>query len=806
LIAAPPGSGKARLVTYWLARHPEYRWSWIDFDPEDRATRTPFETPAELIPDIQPGESDDVIVIAGLEVLSTDDLTGVLARLPAAVRVILLSAGPGLPASSVVRLADDLAELRTADLWWPQSVIAARLSRLTGLEATDDECRHLYRLTAGWPAGVIILGRAMRHRPVLQAAGESSSDPEVLDFVTHEVLDRLVDPIRRFMLRTSVLADLEPGPCAALEPAANPHAMLAELQRQGLIVGGRYPPMIRAAARRALRSELSGLEGELLRTAGEYARRHDQDQAAVSCFVDAGEWEPAIEVLTSAAAGGFRGWSSQRLHQSLEQVPEHVWGQDAERRVLIAFAAAISGDPLLAAEVIHQTPAALSGAMPWWPALTLTIQALAVGGPGRNAYQTACAALVEVRQLDEQAPIPALLGAASRASLGALLHLLAARASLFEGDLEGVRRHLDAGWGRPEAQIPRYGMLVGLGTDALASAWAGSLGAGLRRAGRAQRLAEQTGLLGHPMMGLALLAGVELLRARGRTGEALAELDAGSRARQRNEIFVAALSGGQLHQASERILRAALLLDRADPAAAKFELDLLAADGDDELPIPLEAARVVAWARLHVQLDDVAAADRVLLDAPTTGLVVATRVALALQCQAPQRAAEILGRWPAAEAAETLDSRLRLLLASAAVALALDRRQEGGALVDGALAAAEPDGHIQVFLESPASVRVLTTVALRRSDRDSPWRQELAGRLDEIRLRTDADSVPVTRRELAVLERLTTSLTHAQIATGMFVSENTLKSHCRNLYRKLGVNSRADAVRAAQARGWLALP
>ena len=126
--------------------------------------------------------------------------------------------------------------------------------------------------------------------------------------------------------------------------------------------------------------------------------------------------------------------------------------------------------------------------------------------------------------------------------------------------------------------------------------------------------------------------------------------------------------------------------------------------------------------------------------------------------------------------------------------------------MDGALTAAEPDGHIQVFLDAPPAVRVLTSVVLRRSLSSSPWRQELAERLDEIRLMTDAGSVPVTRRELAVLERLTTSLTHAQIATGMFVSENTLKSHCRNLYRKLGVNTRADAVRAAQARGWLEPP
>jgi LuxR family maltose regulon positive regulatory protein len=66
-----------------------------------------------------------------------------------------------------------------------------------------------------------------------------------------------------------------------------------------------------------------------------------------------------------------------------------------------------------------------------------------------------------------------------------------------------------------------------------------------------------------------------------------------------------------------------------------------------------------------------------------------------------------------------------------------------------------------------------------------------------------ADAVPVTRRERAVLVYLTTTLTHTQIAAQLFVSENTLKSHCRNLYRKLGVNTRADAIKVARARGLL---
>jgi LuxR family maltose regulon positive regulatory protein len=776
VIAAPAGSGKSRLVEHWLARspHSHSHWLWIDLGPDDRDA----ELDQLLAIDELRRVDDGVLVISGLEMLSAGRQTLLIDRLPAGLRVILLSAGLGLPAGCLVRLAGELAELGPAELWWPPSVTGDRL----------------HRLTAGWPAGVIILRRA--GNAAASTAGDTPSDTEgdtVLDFVTEQTLDRLAPPLRRFVLRTSVLADLDPALCQVLVPDAAGHAMLAEARRQGLTALAdhtRYRPMIAAAARRALRREHPGTERTLLEAAGEHT----------------------LATLASAAPSGFHDWSPATLRHSLTTLPTAVWASDAERRALVAFAAAISGDHLRCAEVIHQTPATLIEATPWWPALTSTILACCLKPAGRSgsSYRVATQALAELAALDQHTELPPILGSTDRAALLSTAHLLAARAGLFNGDLSTVRRHLTAGWSADSAQIPRYAVLAGLGADALASAWAGSLTAAHRRADRARRLAEQSGLAGvngsAGVDGLTLLAGVEVLRARGHSAEALAELDRAEPTLDRPEQFVVSGSGGRPLGTAARILRAALCLDRADPIGATAALESLARDGDDDLPIALEAALAVARARLHLLTDDVVRADQVLARAPLTGVVASTRVSAALQRGTREEAQSVMRNWPGQD---TVDNRLRLLLASAAIDLATDRRPEAGRGVDEALAVAEPEAHIQVFLESPPAVRVLTSVVLRRAATGPAvggWRQELADRLDEISQASDAGSVPVTRRELAVLERLTTSLTHAQIAAGMFVSENTLKSHCRNLYRKLGVNSRADAVRAAQARGWLERP
>ncbi len=61
----------------------------------------------------------------------------------------------------------------------------------------------------------------------------------------------------------------------------------------------------------------------------------------------------------------------------------------------------------------------------------------------------------------------------------------------------------------------------------------------------------------------------------------------------------------------------------------------------------------------------------------------------------------------------------------------------------------------------------------------------------------------ITERELAVLRYLPSQLSQREIASELFVSLNTVKTHCKAIYRKLGVNGRKPAVHAARQHGLL---
>jgi LuxR family maltose regulon positive regulatory protein len=94
-----------------------------------------------------------------------------------------------------------------------------------------------------------------------------------------------------------------------------------------------------------------------------------------------------------------------------------------------------------------------------------------------------------------------------------------------------------------------------------------------------------------------------------------------------------------------------------------------------------------------------------------------------------------------------------------------------------------------------------TTEALRRY----PDAGMLARRAERLRQAIEAalHTDPLTPAERRVLEQLPTHLTEEMIAQQLFVSLNTVKSHLRSLYRKLGVRSRADAVERARSLGLL---
>ena len=178
---------------------------------------------------------------------------------------------------------------------------------------------------------------------------------------------------------------------------------------------------------------------------------------------------------------------------------------------------------------------------------------------------------------------------------------------------------------------------------------------------------------------------------------------------------------------------------------------------------------------------------------------------IALGAQDPRSAAEALSRAPARGPTIRADLELRLLRASTAV---MHDSYQAPQLVREALAIAERHGYVQTVLEtaprlvdhlvsgstgyaSTDNLRALVAAGLqaRKLDRDRPHN----GRLPD----------PLTDAEVRLLEFLPQRLTYLDMASDLHLSLNTVKTHLRHTYMKLGVSSRSSAVKRATSLGLL---
>jgi LuxR family maltose regulon positive regulatory protein len=129
------------------------------------------------------------------------------------------------------------------------------------------------------------------------------------------------------------------------------------------------------------------------------------------------------------------------------------------------------------------------------------------------------------------------------------------------------------------------------------------------------------------------------------------------------------------------------------------------------------------------------------------------------------------------------------------------------AALDAAVAVAEPEGYVRVFLdEGPLMSRLLRTAAKRPNPppyfhellrATSPGPDRAPGRQGQALIE------PLSERELEVLRLLRSDLDGPQIANELVVSLNTLRTHTKNIYAKLGVSSRRAAIRRAEELGLL---
>jgi LuxR family maltose regulon positive regulatory protein len=125
-----------------------------------------------------------------------------------------------------------------------------------------------------------------------------------------------------------------------------------------------------------------------------------------------------------------------------------------------------------------------------------------------------------------------------------------------------------------------------------------------------------------------------------------------------------------------------------------------------------------------------------------------------------------------------------------------------------ALTAGHPVGYRRLFLDEGTPLHdLLREVAATRSGEAAASAARLLAGADERRPRPAGPSVPggegLSEREVEVLRLLATDLTGPEIARRLFVSVNTLRTHTKHIFTKLGVNSRRAAVSRAAELGLL---
>jgi LuxR family maltose regulon positive regulatory protein len=838
VISAPPGSGKTSLLHAWAQRSTNLRVAFVTVERDQQneqrfwcsvldairlQTRSidsetpPAPTAALDVDQVVESVLSEVAEQVDPVVLIIDDLhelrsavaltqlEGFLAILPSSARVVLSSRRDPSIRLHQLRLADDLAEIRARDLRFTEretrELLAGSAISLSGAGVAA-----LHHRTEGWAAGLrlAVISLSGHPDPERFVAEFSGTDRAIGEYLMAEMLERHPHEVQSMLLRTSLvdrmngeLADLLVGRSGsermllALEEA-NAFVVSLDAQRTWFRYHQLLADFLRLELRRTLADEVPDLHR---RAARWFADRGDVVEA-VRHTVAAGDWPDAARLVADHSFRWVLDGQAGTIRAALQAFPEGASVDHPDLALAHAAAElnlgrieAAAAQLALAESHVQSAPQARRHR------LTVAIASLRLALARRSGQFSEV--IEQVKLLDASIADASSESIAMESELRGVALLNLGIVETWSGRLVDAERHLSEGAALAQ-RIGRPYLEVACRAHQGFPSKLVSIATARERGRQAVALAERYGLDDRPILAPAL-------GAVGGMAIWMGEFDEGERWLRR------AWEVGSVHvdPATAVLLHLATGMLQAGRGQQQSALEALTAAAQAQsllTGVHALAPRIAGWlaatqARLGMPDEARATLAGFSTEPERMGAICNARAVICMADGEPAKALEVLREvrdiTPPVEPFTLVEAHL---LAGTAH-LRLGDRSAAAAAAEAALAIAEPDRLMFPFA---------MTEAAELLDAIPPHETAHGAFLSDIVDLLRGTSTPSTDREplsqsdelspseLRVLGYLPSNLTRPEIAQALHVSINTVNTHIRNVYAKLGARDRSGAVQRAR--------
>ena len=822
VVVGSAGAGKSVLLADWAAARPPGMTSWLSCD---RADADPVRFWAGFIEApraIEPGFGTDAVDLLAMDRRMSADVTASLAndaaKLPAGSAIIVddfhfaaATAAPDMtdlverwPAEIVqlvlagrfdpplrqhrLRMSGQLSEIRDRDLYFSLTESRDLLANF-GVQISDADLALLHQRSEGWPAVLQMAALSLRGTTdparlarVLEVGGQDTAD-----YFISEVLEQQPPELAQFMLDTSVLTGvLTADACAAVTGRQDAAALLRSINAAHLFLVAldddrtsfRYHHLVRQVLRAELRARDRAREQELQLRAAEWFEANGDARHAAHHFLAAQQADRALALLQDRVVPDFLHAPTVPTPPAPELVDPSLLLQTPERLLGLAADLLLSGDTARGGEYLDLLKHA--GKIPADSRLATRFAAFqsfryGVIGQLEMAVRTALAA----RAIQEQTKLAD--------EWNAIVPLVLVRVYNCLDDFPAAEREAATALATPTVAEP-VKLVIVPASRALAWFKAGRLAEADDAARAADTDARRLGFSQHffAVDYLRVLSGLALERRDLDTAEHLTERVL-SITEQRRPLFefFGLLDRAQIWAARGQVRDALMTVEAARQVVTEASSAVLARADEQEALLRLSLGDLRSPAELAGHLP---AVHRSFLLA---------KIALA--------AGDHHGVQEHLRAAGLGDLTPRHALVRQ-VLLAADAIERGDPAAAGMLGRALHTARSQGFFNTVITTAPQVTSYMVEHAvqlRSDPFIGQLVAAALEVRATHPGSAQsgrvlaePLTAAEQRILTLLPTS-TYPQIAGTLFISRNTVKTHLRSIYQKLGVASRSEALERA---------